>query len=70
MKNSAITRRQVNDRNGHQLAPMQPSLRLPEISERARLRAKAFSLVRSDRIAIAVHTRMLAWLDSKDPLHV
>lgn len=60
----AVRSSTVADRAGYQLSPIQPSMRLEEISERARLRALATKLIRMDRLAEIAHQRMLAALDS------
>ena len=46
---NTVKRSTVADKAGYQLSPIQPSLRLAEISERARLRAMTVKLVRFDR---------------------
>lgn len=52
----------VADRAGYQLSPIQPSMRLEEISERARLRALATKLIRMDRLAEIAHQRTLSMI--------
>lgn len=63
---SAVRRSAVDTCYGESLAPIQPSLRLDEISERARLRAKAAKLIRQDRLSIVAHQRMMSWLDHRE----
>lgn len=53
----------VADRSGYLLFPAKPSMRLAEISERARLRALAARLVRFDRLATITHLRALSMID-------
>lgn len=54
----------IADRDGDALAPVQPSLRLAEISERARISARAARLAEAERADVAYHREVLNWLDA------
>lgn len=53
----------IADRDGDPL-PVQPSLLLAEISERARIRARVARLAEAERADVAYHQGILRWLDT------